>query len=293
MWGSTVRGSWRPNITATFWSPLLWPSTLCLSHSPDAQPEARGLTLLAFSTTSYQQLLWTPTHQGPFGRVWLSLPHLVYNSVRSLTVTATSVLTELYNSPTPTQSPTRFLESHVWSSLSGNNCHAVHRSLSSDASVNECTMGIFLPRPISSANFRSHDFLSYLLLECVTSFQCITLELHFWPGWRPKYIKSSGQSHSCSQKRFGQSWREASRHHLGRAAAHSSNSLFWVLIWSVMENSWEVTGCATVCWGLQLSMFCQRAEEVLSEALSVVQWGKEDKGLNSCVQVFKSFKSSL
>ena len=59
------------------------------------------------------------------------------------TETLTSVLTELYNSSTPTQSPTRSLKSHVWSSSSGNNCHAVHRSLSSGASVYECTMGIF------------------------------------------------------------------------------------------------------------------------------------------------------
>ena len=72
----------------------------------------------------------------------------------------TSVLTELYISSTPTWSPTRSLKSHVWSSSSGNNCHAVHRSLSSSASVYECTMGIFLARPISSANFRPRDFLS-------------------------------------------------------------------------------------------------------------------------------------
>ena len=72
----------------------------------------------------------------------------------------TSVLTELYNSSTPTRSLTRSLKSHVWSSSSGNNCHAVHRSLSSGASVYECTTGIFLPRPISSANFRPRDFLS-------------------------------------------------------------------------------------------------------------------------------------
>ena len=32
--------------TAIFWSPLLWPATLCLSCSSDAQPEAQGLTLL-------------------------------------------------------------------------------------------------------------------------------------------------------------------------------------------------------------------------------------------------------
>ena len=32
--GLRVRGSRRPNITVIFWPPLLWPSTLCLSHSP-------------------------------------------------------------------------------------------------------------------------------------------------------------------------------------------------------------------------------------------------------------------
>ena len=44
--GLRVKGSWRPNITAIFWTPLLWPSTLCLSRSPDAQPEVLGPTLL-------------------------------------------------------------------------------------------------------------------------------------------------------------------------------------------------------------------------------------------------------
>ena len=119
--------------------------------------------VLAFFTSSYQQLLWTPTQSGapsPFGLVWLSLLHLVYNSVRSLI--ATSVLTELYNSPTFTQSPTRSLESHVWSSLNGNNCHAAHRSLSSGASVYECTMGIFyfvpFHQPISAHAISSHNF---------------------------------------------------------------------------------------------------------------------------------------
>ena len=52
------------------------------------------------------------------------------------------------------------LEWPVWSSSSGNNCHAVQRSLSSGASVYESIMDFFLPRPISSANFRPRDFLS-------------------------------------------------------------------------------------------------------------------------------------
>ena len=80
---------------------------------------------------------------GLFGRVWLSLPHLVTNSVRSLTLWL-FVLTELYKSSTPTQSPTQSLEWHDWSSSSGNNCHAVQRSLSSVASVYECIMGFYL-----------------------------------------------------------------------------------------------------------------------------------------------------
>ena len=106
--------------------------------------DAEWCWMMAFFTASYQQLLWTPTQSGapsPFGLAWLSLPHIVYNSVRTPTVWLL-VLTELYNSSMPTQSPTQSLERHVWSSSSGNNCHAVHRSLSSGASVYECTIGI-------------------------------------------------------------------------------------------------------------------------------------------------------
>ena len=70
--------------TEIFWPLLLWPSTLCLSRSPDAQPEALGplCWVMAFFTASYQQLLWSPNSigvpEGPFGRVWFYLPHLVY-----------------------------------------------------------------------------------------------------------------------------------------------------------------------------------------------------------------------
>ena len=164
-----VRGSWRPNRNCNILTPLLWPSALCLSRSPDAQPEAWGLTLLAFFTTSYQQLLWTPTHQGPkgplrraFSTTSCLLTRLISNSsgaprapsawcgfpyhISSKSKWSLTVLTELYNSSTPTQSPTQSLEWHVWSSSSGNNCHAVHRSLSSGA-VYKCIMGFF-PCPI-------------------------------------------------------------------------------------------------------------------------------------------------
>ena len=47
-------------------------------------------------------------------------------------------------------------------------------------------MGIFF----TSSHFVSQfppNFLSKLPLECITSFRCITLEWHFWPGRRSKY----------------------------------------------------------------------------------------------------------
>ena len=57
--------------------------------------------VMAFFTASYQQLLLSPNSirvpEGPFGWVWLSLPHLVYNSVRSLTATRTGTLSWLSN----------------------------------------------------------------------------------------------------------------------------------------------------------------------------------------------------
>ena len=87
--------------------------------------------------------------RAPSAGWWLSLPHLVSNS-------SDVQLTDLLSSPSyiivqsPTQSPTQSLEWHVWSSSSGNNCHAVQRSLSSGASVYEYPMG-FLPCPIFSA----------------------------------------------------------------------------------------------------------------------------------------------
>ena len=76
-------------------------------------PKGPFCQVVAFSTTSWHQLVWSPTH-------WLP------------------VFTELYNSSI---AHSISLEWHVCSSSSGNNCHAVHRSLSSGESVYECTVG--------------------------------------------------------------------------------------------------------------------------------------------------------
>ena len=73
-----------------------------------------------------------------FAGWWLSLSHLVSNS-------SDLQLTDFLFSPSYIilQSPNQSLEWHVWSSSSADNCHAVHRSLSSGASVYECTMGFY------------------------------------------------------------------------------------------------------------------------------------------------------
>ena len=134
-------------------------SVVSFSFSRAAQPEAQGPSTLLndgflyciLSPTGLQNSIGGP--EGPFGRMWLYLPHLVYNSVRSLTVWHL-VLTELYYSSMPTQSTTQSLEWHVWLSSSGNNCHAVHRSLSSCAWVYDCIMTCTLSPFISQIHSR-------------------------------------------------------------------------------------------------------------------------------------------
>ena len=76
VWGFTVRGSWRSNITALFWPLNLMAVTLCLSCS-------FGAHSAGWSATFYQQLLRSPNSigvpEGPFSWVWLSLPQIFSN----------------------------------------------------------------------------------------------------------------------------------------------------------------------------------------------------------------------
>ena len=119
-----MRGSWRPIRTANYWPPLLWPSAF-LSHSPELlnrRPGGPALCwVLAFSTTSFLQTLLVsklPDFLSSLSYIIVQRP-LLWNGM-------------------------------FWSSSSGNNCHAVHRSPSSGASVCDCTVG-FQPCPILSA----------------------------------------------------------------------------------------------------------------------------------------------
>ena len=87
-------------------------------------------------------------------------------------------LTDFLSSPSYiiVQSPTKSLEWHVWSSSSGNNCHAVHRSLSSGASIYDCTAGFYL---VPFCQPSSPTSMEYALPP--------SLEWHVWPGRRSIY----------------------------------------------------------------------------------------------------------
>ena len=114
----------------------------CSTGPPGAQLSAECWLSLPHS---FLQLHRSPTQSAPSAGWWLSFPHLVsdFSDIQ---------LTDFLSSTSyiKVQSPTQSLQWHVWSSSSRNNCGAVHRSLSSGASVYECTMG-FLPCPIFSA----------------------------------------------------------------------------------------------------------------------------------------------
>ena len=70
----------RPNRTAIYWPPLLWPSALCLSRSPgllNRRPRGPLCWVIAFFIACYQQLLWNPTNRGPRGPLRPGLAFLI------------------------------------------------------------------------------------------------------------------------------------------------------------------------------------------------------------------------
>ena len=157
----------------------------CLSCSPgllNRRPWGSAFCwVLAFSTTSCHQWVskLTGVPRAPSAGWWLSLPHLVSNS-------SDLQLTDLLSSSyIIVQLPTQSLEWHVWWSSSRNNCHALHRSLSSGASVYECTMGFYL------VPYRQPSPPTQFLLVTAIG-MCYFLPVHhfgmaFWPGRRSIY----------------------------------------------------------------------------------------------------------
>ena len=156
-----VRGSWGPNITEIF-----WPRSYGRQRCVFLVLHGCSTGALAFLTTSrLPPQLYSPVSTGSLNST--DRNSTVLCSIRRPYITFKLPCGDMDTPPQllPISSDRDVslplsLGWPVWSSSSGNNCHPVQRSLSSGASVYESIMGSFLPRPISSANFRPRDFLS-------------------------------------------------------------------------------------------------------------------------------------
>ena len=146
--------------TAIFWPPLLWPSTLCLSYSPDAQPEALGSTLLddgflycILSATS----LIPKLHRGSRGPFHGFLYHNSSIPVSNSTATRTQLSYIIVQRPLD-----RPLD--LWNRMFNRHQAEITVMQFRGHSLPVCqSMRVswdFLACPILLANFRPRDFLS-------------------------------------------------------------------------------------------------------------------------------------
>ena len=179
-----VRGSWRPNITEIFWPQsygrhrcvflvLYGCSTGALSllttliqllSNYTACPQLYSPVFLLFNSSALYYLQ-TPTRWYGHGPTPPQL--LPISSDRDVSL------------PLPLEWP-------VWSSSSGNNCHAVQRSLSSGASVYESIMGFFFTSSHFISQFPSTRFPLITAIRMCHFLPVHHLEWHLWPGQQVK-----------------------------------------------------------------------------------------------------------
>ena len=170
-----LRGSWRPNRTATYWPPLLWPSAF-LSRSPGCSTGGLGaqpLWVLVFSTASYLQLVWSPKPQSIF------------------------LCTELYNSSTSTQylpitGHRNMHFRHLWNGMFDR-----HRA---EITVIQFT-GNSLPVHQFVTVLWDFNLVPYCQPSLPTPMEYAlppSLEWHVWPGRRSIYYRRGKVSYSKS-----------------------------------------------------------------------------------------------
>ena len=167
--------------TAIFWPPLLWLSALCLSCSPglfNRRPRGPLCWMMAFFTTSYQQLLWTPTHRGPREplRPGVAFPTTSYQQLFSNWSPTVWLLSWL--SYIIVQRPlNRLLD--LWNGMFDRHQAKItvmqFRGYPLPVYQSMSVSWDFLPCPISSAKHAHVISFDYWPFECVSSFRCITL----------------------------------------------------------------------------------------------------------------------
>ena len=167
--------------TAIFWPPLLWSLTLCLSRTPDAQPEAQrpssllddGFLYCILSASSLD-----PNSSGPQAHsTWCGFPYHHSSITPSPTITATVTWLLSWLSYITVQRPLErpldlcngMIDRHpaeiTVMQFTGHSL-PVHQSLS---------VSWALPCPISSTKSTHAISFDYWPLECVTSFRYISL----------------------------------------------------------------------------------------------------------------------
>ena len=193
VWSFTVRGSWRPNITEIFWPRSYGRQRCVFLVLYGCSTGALESTLLGAGFPYYISSLSSPTLLNCTGSS-NSTVLLLFNS------------SALYYLQTPTRwyghasMPPQFLpisgdrdvslplslEWPVWSSSSGNNCHAVQRSLSSGASVYESIMGFFFTSSHFVSQFPPTRFPLITAIRMCHFLPVRHLEWDFWPGQKVK-----------------------------------------------------------------------------------------------------------
>ena len=96
-----MRGSWTRTELQYIDPQLLWPSALCLSRSPDAQPEARDPFFWFSLLHLFHQLVWSSNSiGGPEGSFcWVvAFPTTSFSPTRLTPTHWLPISTELYNS---------------------------------------------------------------------------------------------------------------------------------------------------------------------------------------------------
>ena len=151
---------------------------------PGAQISAGWWHSLLYLITNWSPKLHRGS-RGPFGRVWLSLPHLLSDILDPqlsgfLSWPSYIIVQRPLNRPLNLWNGMfdRHQVEITVMELRGNSL-PVHQTMSVS-----CDFYLVPFRQPISASVISFD---YWPLGCVTSFRCITLEWHVWPGRRSKY----------------------------------------------------------------------------------------------------------
>ena len=188
--GLRVRGSWRSNITAIF-----WPQTYgrqryvflvlrCSTGGPEATLLGDGFLYGILSASSPD--LNSSGPKSPFGLMWLSLPHLVSNSVRSSTQLARRTQLSYIIVQRPLDLWNRMFNRHqaeiTVMQFRGHSL-PVHHSVSGTAGPSPC--------PILSALIRPRDLFRLLAIGMCHFLPVHHLGIAFWAGSKVKTLQLS------------------------------------------------------------------------------------------------------